>query len=104
MRWPRRLALQHGVQGEYSAMPPNDGAPARRSRTSGTENAHVLAAGSVHRLPQVDQAVAVAVRQRLEQHAADDAEDRGVGADAEREGEHDDRGERRRFRRSARTA
>ena len=31
------------------------------------------------------QTAGVAVRQRLEQHAVDDAEDRAVGADAERE-------------------
>ena len=35
------------------------------------------------------------MRQRLEQHAADDAEDRGVGADAERQGDHDHGTERR---------
>ena len=48
----------------------------------GTEKAMLAPPRSVHRLSQVDQPVAVAVRQRLEQHAADDAEDRGVGADA----------------------
>ena len=53
-----------------------------------------VAAGPVDRLAQVDEPVAVAVRQRLEQHAAHDAEDRGVGADAEREREDDDGGER----------
>ena len=32
------------------------------------------------------------IRQRLEQHAVDDAEDGGVGADAERERQDRDRG------------
>ena len=35
----------------------------------------------------------VAERQRLEQHAVDDAEDRAVGADAERERDHGDQRE-----------
>ena len=35
----------------------------------------------------------VGERQRLEQHAVDDAEDRGVGADAERQHDHDERAE-----------
>src|SRR6185437_7231998 len=65
------------AHGENSAMPPNAGTPARKSRTSGTE-----------------QAIAVAVGQRLEQHAAHDAENRGVGADAQRQCDDDHRGER----------
>jgi hypothetical protein len=44
---------------------------------------------------QVHQALAVAMRQRLEQHPAHDAEDRGIGADAECQREHDDDGEGR---------
>ena len=48
-----------------------------------------VAAGAVDGLAQVDEAVAIPMRQRLEQHAANDAEDRGVGADAEPEREHD---------------
>ena len=44
-------------------------------------------------LPDVDQPVFVAIDQRAQQHAADDAEDRGVGADAERERDHDGGGE-----------
>ena len=52
----------------------------------------VLAAGLVARplLPQDDQLVAALVGQRLEEHAVDDAEDRGVGADAERHRQDDD--------------
>jgi hypothetical protein len=41
----------------------------------------VVAAGPVDGVPQVDQAVALAVGQGLEQHAAHDAEDGRVGAD-----------------------
>ena len=40
-------------------------------------------------LADVDQTVFVAVGQRLEQHAAHHAEDRGIGPDAERQREHD---------------
>ena len=46
-------------------------------------------------LADVDEAVLVLVDQRPQQHAADDAEHGGVGADAEREG--DDDGEREPF-------
>ena len=53
----------------------------------------VLAARAVDRVAQVDEPVAVAVRQRLEEHAANDAEDRGIGADAEPQGKHDGDGE-----------
>ena len=42
---------------------------------------------------QDDERVAVRVGQRLEQHAVDDAEDRRVGADAERHRHDDDEGE-----------
>jgi hypothetical protein len=43
-----------------------------------------------------NKAISTGIRQRAEQHGMDDAEDGGVGADAEREGAHDDRGEPRR--------
>ena len=49
----------------------------------------VLGADAVRALADVDQAILVAVDERPQQHAADDAEDRGVGADAEGEGEDD---------------
>ena len=39
------------------------------------------------RAPDVDQPVGMWIRQRLEQHAVDDAEDGGDGADAERQRE-----------------
>ena len=42
-------------------------------------------------LADVDQAILAAIDERPQQHAADDAEDRGVGADAERQ-RHDNRG------------
>ena len=47
---------------------------------------------SLLRVHDAHQAIGLRKRQRLEQHAVDDAEDRGVGADAERQ--RDDRGER----------
>ena len=50
---------------------------------------HVLCADSRSALADVDQAIFVAIDQGAQQHAADDAEDRGVGADAERERHHD---------------
>jgi hypothetical protein len=43
-----------------------------------------------------DDPIGVRERQRLEQHGADDAEDGGVGADAESKGEERGPGERRR--------
>ena len=68
--------------------------PALRSLISGTEK---LALFSVPRppraLPDVDQALLVVVDERLEQHAADHAEDRRVGADAERERQDDGDGQ-----------
>ena len=54
---------------------------------------HVLGADSRSALADVDQAIFVAIDERTEQHAADDAEDRGVGADAERERHHDGGGQ-----------
>jgi hypothetical protein len=42
-----------------------------------------------------DEAIRLPVRERTQQHRVDDAEDRGVRADSEREGEDDDRGEGR---------
>ena len=63
----------------------------------GHRERQVAAGGPVNGLAQVDETVTVAVRQRLEQHAAHDAEDRGVGADAEREGHDHDGCERGRM-------
>ena len=54
---------------------------------------HVLGADAGRALADVDQAIFVAIDERTQQHAADDAEDRGVGADAERERHHDGGGE-----------
>ena len=42
-----------------------------------------------------DKPISTGKRQRAQQHGMDDAEDGGVGADAEREGADDDRGEPR---------
>ena len=49
----------------------------------------VLCAETWRVLADVDQTIFVAIDQRPQQHAADHAEDRGVGADAERERDHD---------------
>ena len=56
----------------------------------------VLRADTGCALADVDQPIFVAIDERTEQHAAHDAEDGGVGADAERE-RHDD-GQRQAFR------
>jgi hypothetical protein len=42
-----------------------------------------------------DQLIRLRIRQRLQQHAVDDAEDGGVGADADRQGQDGDSGEHR---------
>src|SRR5262249_21603623 len=49
-------------------------------------------------LPDANQLVGVRKRERLEEHAIHDAENRAVRADAERERQNGDRGERRIFR------
>ena len=49
----------------------------------------VLDADAGRALADVDQPVLVAIDQRPQQHAADQREDGGVGADAERQREHD---------------
>ena len=59
----------------------------------GDREVDVLAAGPVDGMPQVDQPLAVPVGQGLEQHAANDAEDGGVRADPEAEGQHHGEGE-----------
>ena len=45
--------------------------------------------------PERDEATGIRIRQRTQQHRVDEAEDRGVRADAEREREHGDRREAR---------
>ncbi len=71
-------------------MPPSDRHAGAEVADLGNGEGDVLAAGSVDGLSQVDQPIAVTMGQRLEQHAADNAEDRRVGTDAERQGDHDD--------------
>ena len=44
-----------------------------------------------------DELAGVRVRQRIQEHAVDDGEERGVGADAERQGEDGDDAKRRRL-------
>ena len=53
----------------------------------------VLCAETWRVLADVDQTIFVAIDQRPQQHAADHAEDRRVGADAERERDHDGGGQ-----------
>ena len=59
----------------------------------GHREVRVLDADAARALADVDQPVLVAVGERPQQHAADDAEDGGVGADAEREREDDGDGQ-----------
>ena len=54
---------------------------------------HVRDAEARRALADVDEAILAAIDQRAQQHAADHAEDRGVGADAEGEGDHDGGGQ-----------
>ena len=61
---------------------------------SGADSDVYLAPSGIQHLQDV-QPLGVAERERLQQHAVDDAEDRAVGADAESEGEQRRRGERR---------
>ena len=64
----------------------------RRSWISGTENVALSNADAARALADVDQPVLVAIDERPQQHAAHQAEDGGVGSDAERQGEnHGDR-------------
>ena len=52
-------------------------------------------------MPQPNEPVGIVERQRLEENAADDAEDGRVGADSERQGEDGDQGEHRRAKQAA---
>jgi hypothetical protein len=55
----------------------------------------VLESDSGRRVPHPDQFLRLRIRQRLDQDAIDDAEDRGVGADADGQGQEGGRGEHR---------
>ena len=66
---------------------------ARRSWISGHREDGILDADAGRALADVDEAILVAVDERPQQDAADDAEDGGVGADAERQGEDDGDGQ-----------
>ena len=80
----RRRAFDHGEADEL-----------RRARSIVDEvHRRARVAVSLLRVHDAHEAIGLRKRQRLEQHAVHDAEDRGVGADAERE--RDDRGERER--------
>jgi hypothetical protein len=67
------------------------GTDGSRTPTTVAVRGPILGPDARRALTDVDQAILVAVDQGPEEHAADDAEDRGVGADAERE-RHDDGG------------
>ena len=62
---------------------------------------HVFDAAALRCLAQVHQLIAVAMRQRLQQHAVDDAEDRRVGADPQSQRQHERQGVARRMRQAA---
>ena len=66
-----------------------------RSRISGTEKFAFSDADAARALADVDQAVFVAVDERPQEDAADDAENRRIGANAKRQGDHD--GDRQAF-------
>ena len=61
--------------------------------SSGTEKFAFAHADARRALPDVDEPIRLAVDQRPEQHAPDDAEDGGVGADAERQRQDDGEGQ-----------
>src|SRR5580698_5872808 len=61
---------------------------ARKSCSSGTENAAFFGADTGGALSYVNQPVLVAIDQRLEQDSAHQRENSGVRADAERQREH----------------
>ena len=64
-----------------------------RSRSSGTEKLAFSTPMPLRALADVDEPVLVAVDERPQQDAADDAEDGGVGADAERQRQDDGEGQ-----------
>ena len=78
-------------------------ARSRMSLISGTENAVLSTPRPGALWLDVDQPLLAAIDERAHQHAADDAEDRGVGADAERERDHDGGGEALRAQQRAQT-
>ena len=85
-----RVVVAHQAEGHRRVL----GDAAAEGLRGGTEvvdlghrETHVVAAGAGGRLAKIHQPIAVPVRQRPQQHAAHHAEDRGVGADAEAQGE-----------------
>src|SRR5678816_2165233 len=58
------------------------------SGTCETQMFAVMGIPAAPRLADADDAIGLAVGERLDQHAVDGGEDRGVGADAERKREH----------------
>jgi hypothetical protein len=59
----------------------------------GNREVRVLDIDARRTLPDVDQAVFVLIGEGAQEHALDHGEDGGVGADAERQGQHDGEGE-----------
>ena len=76
----------------YAPTPWNDRLRSLNSAHSGSRDPEVVEAERRERAGDEDQPLGLGIRQRLEQHAVDDAEDGGVGADAERERQDRDRG------------
>ena len=91
----RAELLRIAVAGERDRAARPDAADLRERRRPLADVAEVGTRERSARIAEPDecQPVGVAIRQRLDQHRVDDAEDGGVGADAEREGEKNDRGE-----------
>ena len=83
------------VSDENSATAASDRAWLPDVHDLGDRERGVLLPGAGGRLLEVEQPVAALVRQRAEQHPAEHAEDRGIGADAECQGEDDGEGEAR---------
>ena len=67
--------------------------PRLQVRSSGIENLALSMPMPVRALTDIDQAVLIAVDQRPQEHAPDDAEDRGIRADPERQGQDDGDGQ-----------
>ena len=71
----------------------SDFTPAWRSLISGDREVRIRHADAWGALTDVDEAIGIAVHERPQQDAANDAEDGGVGADAERQRDDDGDGQ-----------
>ena len=95
-RWARSVPVSVYDSSREMESDSNDRARARQSRKFGHET--VIRSPLRVDLVRVDEAVGVGQRQRLQQDAVDQREDRRRRADAERERRQDDQRERRRPR------